>query len=311
MKLIGHERIIKDLRHLADSRDFSHAYLFFGTEQVGKRRVALGLANYFERGIFDPSAQLRINPELVERVDLPGEPPSAGGEPRLHGGGRPLNDARQIEPDQEKTISIDVVRELRNFLSQKPNVSPYRLVIINDAEFLTLEAQNALLRLTEEPPPSSLLILVLRDPESLTPTLVSRFQKIYFGTVQAPIIKDWLDKELKIPAKKAEEIAEISRGKPGLAHAMLQDKNFEALTRTAQKFWKVSSRERRLFLKKLLDPQHFDFFAFLDALLLGLSSRKEADFHLWHKILELKREMTYFNLNPRLQLENLLSANDR
>lgn len=281
MKLIGHERILEDLKHLAKSRDFSHAYLFFGTEQVGKRRVALGLANYFERGVFD----------------LPGE--------------RPLSDARQIEPDQEKTIGIDVVRELKNFLSQKPNVSPYRLVIINDAEFLTSEAQNALLRLTEEPPPSSLLILVLRDPESLAPTLVSRFQKIYFGTVQVPIVKDWLEKELKIGAKKAEEIAEVSRGKPGLAHSMLQDKNFEALARAAEKFRIVSPRERRLFLKKLLDSQHFDFFAFLDALLLGLSSRKEADFHLWHKILELKREMSYFNLNPRLQLENLLSTNDR
>ena len=279
--LIGHERIIKDLKSLADNRDFSHAYLFFGTEQVGKRRVAIGLATYLERGNF-------------------GKP-----------GGRPLNDTWQIEPDQEKTISIDVVRELRNFLSQKPNVSPYRLVIINDAEFLTSEAQNALLRLTEEPPPSSLLILVLRDPESLTPTLISRFQKIYFGTVQTQIVKVWLEKELKIPAKKAEEIAEISHGKPGLAHAMLRDKNFEALRRTAENFWKVPKRDRRLFFKKLLDPQDFDFLAFLDALLLGLSSRKEADFHLWHKILELKREVTYFNLNPRLQLENLLSANDR
>ena len=276
--LIGHERIVKDLKRLADNRDFSHAYLFFGTEQIGKRRVALGLANYLERGVFD----------------LPG--------------GRPLNDTRQIEPDQKKTISIDVVRELRNFLSQKPNVSPCRLVIINDAEFLTPEAQNALLRLTEEPPLSSLLILILRDPESLAPTLVSRFQKIYFGTVKTQIVKDWLGKELKIGAKKAEEIAEISHGKPGLAHAMLSDKNFEKLTQTAENFWKVPKRDRRLFFKKLLDPQDFDFLAFLDALLLGLSSRKEADFHLWHKILELKREMTYFNLNPRLQLENLLEA---
>ena len=167
-----------------------------------------------------------------------------------------------------------------------------------------------LLRLTEEPPPSSLLILVLRDPETLAPTLVSRFQKIYFGALQTPIVKTWLEKELNIEAKKAEEIAEISHGKPGLAEAMLSDKNFEALARTAEKFWKVGKSDRRIFFKKLLDPQDFDVLAFLDVLLLGLSSRKEADFHLWHKILELKREMTYFNLNPRLQLENLLSAND-
>ncbi|MBI2033806.1 MAG: hypothetical protein HYT13_01775 [Candidatus Liptonbacteria bacterium] len=300
--LIGHERIIKDLEYLAKSRDFSHAYLFFGTEQVGKRRVALGLANYFEKGIFDPPASTSSS------LGGPGEPPSAGGEPRLHGGGRPLNDTRQIEPSPEKTIGINVVRELKNYLSQKPNVSPYRLVIINDAEFLTPEAQNALLRLTEEPPPSSLLILVLRDPESLTPTLTSRFQKIYFGTVQTSIVKVWLEKELKISVKKAEEVAKISRGKPGLAYSMLKDKNFEALTRTAEKFSKVPKRDRRLFLKKLLESKNFNFPAFLDALVINLEPKKVDNFHLWHKILELKRKMTYFNLNPRLQLENLLEA---
>lgn len=276
MILIGHERTIRDLKHLADRRDFSHAYLFFGTEQVGKRRVALGLANYLERGIFDLT------------------------------GSKPLSDVREIQPDEGKTIGIDVVRELKNFLSQRPNVSPYRLVIINDAEFLTSEAQNALLRLTEEPPPSSLLILVLRDPESLAPTLISRFQKIYFSTVRDEVIKNWLISEFKIPAKKAEEIARISRGKPGLSYAIVHDKKFAELMRTAQGFSRVPVRARRGFLKELLDPQDFDLLGFLDALLIGLSDPKEADFHLWHKILKLKREMTYFNLNPRLQLENLL-----
>ena len=71
---------------------------------------------------------------------------------------------------------------LKYFLWQKPNRSLKRLAIINEAENLTSEAQNAALKIVEEPPESSLIIFIAKTSEDLFSTLTSRLQKIYFSS---------------------------------------------------------------------------------------------------------------------------------
>jgi len=273
--IIGHERIIADLKRLADGRRLAHGYLFFGPPRTGKRTVALGLAEHLEGFGFD-AAPLR---------------------------GAPLSDALLVRPDAERTIGIDQIRDLRNFVSQFPNQSPCRTVIIDDAEMMTREAQNALLKVAEEPPASALIILIVQDPERLLPTLRSRFQTIYFAPLGTADVVAWLTEEHKVPKAKAQEVAVRSLGAPGLAWALLRDERFQALHETARRFFEAPPGSRAAFVKELVADDEFDLGQFLDAMLvvLAASPRREEP-SPWHRILELRRQADFFNVNPRLQL---------
>ena len=130
LMFIGHDSQIADLKKLADTKTLGHGYIFFGPDRVGKKTIALSLASYFETGEF------------------------------LYRTGNILGDCLVILPDERKTIGIDEVRKVRGFLGQRPNRSPYRTVIIDNGECLTGESQNALLKISEDPPPSGLFIMI-------------------------------------------------------------------------------------------------------------------------------------------------------
>jgi DNA polymerase III delta prime subunit len=195
--------------------------------------------------------------------------------------------AKQLDPDVKDSVGIDAVREIKNFLWQRPNASTKRTLIIDDAELLTDEAQNALLKVTEEPPASSLLIVVAYDIESLMPTILSRLQKIYFGAVPE--------------AKKA-------LGKPGLEWRLANDEELIGRLELAQKFLKTPAATQREFIKKLIAPDEFKLRTFLEAVIMVLAREKPrgAKAELWHRTLKLYESASNFGLNPRLQLESLL-----
>jgi DNA polymerase III subunit delta' len=307
--MIGHQTIFKDLKKLADRGALSHSYLFFGPSMVGKKLAARAIAYYLEK---KESVDSGLRQDDIQNVVL--------------------SDCKIIEPGDGGSIGIDAVREIKNFLWQKPNMSPRRTLVINDAELLTTEAQNALLKITEEPPASSLLILVASDSESLIPTILSRFQKIHFGAVPEKEIIAWLEEEHKVPVAKALALAKKSMGKPGLAWRLTHDKDFENNIDLAEKFLKSSPATRRDLIKKIIEPEDFDFREFLDAVIMvlawdlgfppslglwraggirdsGVQNPKSEirNLGLWHKTLALYDRQTNFSLNPRLQLENLLA----
>ncbi len=148
---------------------------------VGKRTVAQALAHFLEKGEFEPCPPANEILQDAKLIDLAF--------------------AKQLDRELKDSISIDAVREIKNFLWQRPNVSPKRTLIIDEAELLTTEAQNALLKITEEPPASSLLIVVASDLDGIMPTILSRLQKIHFGAVPEAEIAKWLANTGKRPGK--------------------------------------------------------------------------------------------------------------
>jgi len=275
--LIGHEKLKKDFRELVQKNKLAHGYLFFGQPRVGKQLFASCLANFLEIGKL-------LEPEKV------------------------LTDFLLIKPDEQGTIGIDQMRRLRNFLWQKPFASSRRTAVIDDSEAMTGEAQNAILKIAEEPPESSLLILIASDYERLWPTLQSRMQKIYFAPIGQTLIEKWLKETVKCKADDARNFAEASFGQPGLALMLVSDESFKLLRQSAEKFLKSGFWERRNVIKTILEDEKFNLSRFLEALLIFLSndvvSGKNAD--LWHKISALRRDGESYNINPRLQLEALL-----
>ncbi|EKD96471.1 MAG: hypothetical protein ACD_24C00032G0002 [uncultured bacterium] len=80
--------------------------------------------------------------------------------------------------DDKKSIGIDEIREVIKFLSNKPFSHKCKVVVITEAHYMTREAQNALLKILEEPPIYATLILLAKTEESVLPTILSRCRKI-------------------------------------------------------------------------------------------------------------------------------------
>lgn len=135
-----------------------------------------------------------------------------------------------VSPDGQ-SVKIEQVRQLHNQLSLSPySAASARFAVIDNAELLTIEAQNALLKLIEEPPAQTTMILVATDPEALLPTVRSRAQVVYFPPVAADQLTEWLANRNARPAK---ELAELSEGAPGLAVRLAADDELRAAYQAA------------------------------------------------------------------------------
>lgn len=139
-----------------------------------------------------------------------------------------------VEPDGQ-SVSIDAIRELIRFTKLKianPNGAIKRLAIINHAELLSIEAQNALLKLLEEAPADTVLILNATSELSLLPTIRSRAQII---SVQVPqsgqIVRHF--SRLGYQPTAIRQAYLMSGGLPGLMHALLENTVEHPLTQAA------------------------------------------------------------------------------
>jgi DNA polymerase-3 subunit delta' len=139
----------ENFKKLASENRLSHAYLFHGEKQAEIFLFVQSLANFLENGNFGKPKKL-------------------------------LKEILVVSPDEKNIIGIDAVKQLKNFLWQKPVNSSRRLAVVNGAQNLTPQAQHAALKIVEEPPQSALIIFIAATVEDLLPTLNSRLQKIYF-----------------------------------------------------------------------------------------------------------------------------------
>lgn len=294
MPIIGHEAIIADLKDLNDRAVLGHGYIFVGPSMVGKRTIAAALGHFLEKGTFEPPRDgVSAHEEVLQDTKI-----------------IDVAFMKMLNPEASgDSIGIDAAREVKNFLWQKPNASARRTLIIDNAELLTTEAQNALLKITEEPPASSLFILITSDIESILPTIVSRLPKLYFGAVLQAAIEAWLVNEEHLPKAKAASLAKRSLGKPGIAWRMLHDAAFQKNLELAEAFLHTTPAGRRDFIKKLIEPDDFSLRIFLDAVIMTLAGDLPSDkfkLSFWHKTLKLYEGVNSFSLNPRLQLEALM-----
>jgi DNA polymerase-3 subunit delta' len=119
-----------------------------------------------------------------------------------------------------QNIKIEQIRGLNRALSFKPVSGRYRVSIIRQAEMMTDEAANSLLKTLEEPPPNNLIILNVTEPLAMFPTIVSRCQKVLFRPIPPRDITDWLVNCQSVEKDKAHVLAKISEGSLGKAIRM-------------------------------------------------------------------------------------------
>jgi DNA polymerase-3 subunit delta' len=193
----------------------SHAYLFTGPPAIGKRTLALTLAQ-----------------ALLCQSD---EPPCATCDPcrRVVRSQHPdlllmdmATQARLLaEPQAQKpTLKIETIRILQREISLRPMQAERKVVIIPDAHLMTAPAANALLKTLEEPPAHVLLILTAPEADDLLPTIVSRCQLIPLHLIPISEIQQVLTgPPWQAEPSQANLLAHISGGRVGWAIRALQD----------------------------------------------------------------------------------------
>ena len=207
--MIGQERAQAALeRGLADGRA-AHAYLFVGPERVGKRTLALKLAQALnceddERPCGECSTCRRI----------------AGG---IHADVQTVTvEEAKDDEGMQKGIHVSQIREIERATALKPFEGLTRVVIINPAEEMNAAAQNAFLKTLEEPPPQVVFVLVAADESRLLPTIRSRCQRLELrlpslADVEAALL------ERGVEGERARLLARLSRGRIGWALEMADD----------------------------------------------------------------------------------------
>lgn len=121
-----------------------------------------------------------------------------------------------------KVIKVDQVRELLQFLHNTAQQGGYRVVVMEPAENMNINAANALLKSLEEPGDNTLLLLVSHQPGQLMPTIRSRCQQVGFPMPKPEEATSWLTQQLNIDAERAGQLLRISQGAPLKARQLYQ-----------------------------------------------------------------------------------------
>jgi DNA polymerase III subunit delta' len=208
-QVVGHARPLGLLSRSIDRGSLPPSLLFTGPEGVGKRLVATAVAqvlNCVGRGAREAAK------EATPVVDACGDCPACR---RIARGTHP--DVVAIEPGDNGSIKIEPIREVIAAAAYRPFEGRRRVVIIDGAERVTGDGQDALLKSLEEPPPSTVFILVSSKPETLVATIRSRCSRLRFGRLSAAEVARVLVERHEYDEKEAYAAAAVADGSPGRA----------------------------------------------------------------------------------------------
>jgi len=207
--IIGQEQIKEHLQNALTAKKISHAYIINGEKSSGKEFIAkvFAMALQCEKGEANPCQECRACKQAL-----------SDNQP----------DIIRITHEKPNTISVDDIRvQLNNDVVIKPYSSPYKIYIMNEAEKMTVQAQNALLKTLEEPPEYAVIILLTGNVNSLLPTILSRCVVLNMKPVSDSLVRKYLMEQMEVPDYKAEVCVAFARGNIGKAKLLASSEDFE------------------------------------------------------------------------------------
>lgn len=219
--IVGHEKIIKHLKNAIKSDKVSHAYIFNGEKGSGKKTLADAFATALQCEGTETDPCLECS--SCKKANSKNHP-----------------DIIYVTHEKPNTMSIDEIRsQVTEDVAIKPYIGPYKVYIVADAQMMTLQAQNALLKTIEEPPAYAVILLLTNNANALLPTIASRCVALMLKPAPDNLVKDYLMDKLKVPNYQADIDASLAQGNIGRAtdiatqggHAELAQKAMQALRR--------------------------------------------------------------------------------
>ena len=259
-EVTGHRSLLTLVSRAIAHDSLPPSLIFSGPEGVGKRRVAVAVAAALNcqapvraqreavaagpstrggagRERADARLEMSETSDLSDTSELSGmldnlEVDACGTCSVCRRIGRGVHaDVMMIAPGDTGAIKIDQIREATERAAYRPFEGRRRLVIIDDADALVVEAQNALLKTLEEPPSASVFVLVSARPDMLVPTVRSRCQRLQFGRLTAAEVAALLMRAHGYSEENARAAAAAADGSVG--RALAEGSSESALARDA------------------------------------------------------------------------------
>ena len=223
--IIGHNKIVEHLKNAISMDKVSHAYIFNGEDYAGKKMLAeaFAMALQCEKGGDDACMSCRSCRQAKEynQPDI-----------IYIGGEKEVEDKKTGTTRMEKpsSISVDEIRTLlNNDIAIKPYSSRYKIYIVDNAERMNIQAQNALLKTIEEPPSYGIILLLTTNADAFLPTILSRCITLNLKSVEEDKIKEHLMKKYFVPDYQAEVCAAFAQGNVGKAIQLASSDDFNEM----------------------------------------------------------------------------------
>ena len=223
--VVGHKNIIKYISSAVQADAVSHAYILNGERGSGKRLLA---------NLFAMSLQCQNREEDGEAC---GKCQSCK---QAQNGNQP--DIIKVTHEKPNTISVDDIRtQVNNDIVIKPYSSKYKIYIIPEADLMSAQAQNALLKTIEEPPEYAVIMLLTENAEALLPTIRSRCVMMKLRNIKDQLVKKYLMEHLHVPDYQAEIDASFAQGSIGRAKEAATSQEFAEMTQNALRILKYAN----------------------------------------------------------------------
>ncbi len=208
MNVVGHEKNIEHLEKAISSKQISHAYIFNGEDGIGK----LTTAKAFAKAVLCETQSSCGTCQSCAQADSNNHPDMI------------------YVTHEKKGISVDDIRtQVNNTVGIKPYSSEYKIYIINDAEKMNVQAQNALLKTIEEPPAYAILILVTNNKEAFLETILSRCVVLNFGPVKKEQVEEYIHEHYRLGNPREDLAISYSGGNIGKAIHVMDSNDFHEL----------------------------------------------------------------------------------
>lgn len=200
--ILGNEKNKDILEKSIKLNKFSHSYIFWGIEGIGKKLIA----KEFAKRILCLEQQEKCNCKSCIEFDSDNNP-----------------DFQLIEPNEGK-VKIEQIREMQRKVAEKPIISNQKVYIIDNSDTMTTEAQNCLLKTLEEPPEYITIILICSNEDNLLSTIKSRCTRMHFEPINAEEIKKYMKQNCP-DQEISDNIINLSQGSIGKAIKLNENKN--------------------------------------------------------------------------------------
>ncbi len=262
--IIGHEQIITHLKNAISTDKVSHAYIFNGPDHAGKRLLAEAFAmtlqctsvqREFSDGQEAEQMRLLFPDPFTDAGDFLSQEGSPG---TVHHGisEEALRRAKRLEPclecrscrqargrnqpdiiyvTHEKTVlSVDDIRmQINQDIPLRPYSSRYKIYIVDEAEKMNVQAQNALLKTLEEPPEYAVILLLSTSTDIFLPTIRSRCVTLNLRAVEDGKIRTFLMSRCQVPDYQADLCVAFAQGNTGRAVILSSSDRFNELKNDA------------------------------------------------------------------------------
>lgn len=218
--ILGHENIIAQLKNAVSVNKVSHAYIFNGEDGSGKNIIAKSFAMSLlcEKGGEEGCGECHFCKQVL-----------SGNNP----------DLKYLSHEKPASIGVEDVREqLVEDIAIKPYNGKYKVYIVDEAEKLTVQAQNAILKTIEEPPAYIVIIFLTNNAEVFLPTIISRCIIFNLRPIKDDVIVEHLISKYMVPEYEARICASYAQGKLGRAIRLATSDDFGRIKDEALKFVK-------------------------------------------------------------------------